>query len=116
VGATELAPDFSTRLRDRTQRLPRRLRAFIEARAQEVALGTVDFGDYAQAIEATRNRCGLLCCGDVAVALDRVRTALAAEQDVRQIRNLEPARDLVRYLTSTAFLHLRRAFGLAVQR
>ena len=116
VGASELAPDFSTRLRDRTQRLPRRLRAVIEARAREVALGTVDFGDYAQAIEATRNRCGLLCCGDVAVALDRVRTALAAEQDVRQIRTLEPARDLVRYLTSTAFLHLRRAFGLAVQR
>jgi tetratricopeptide (TPR) repeat protein len=116
VGATELAPDFAARLRDRTQRLPRRLRAVIEARAQEVGVGAVDFGECAQAVEATRNRCGLLCCGDVAVALDRMRTALASEQDVRQIRTLEPARDLVRYLTSTAFLHLRRAFGLAVQR
>ena len=115
-GAVDLAPDFAARLRDRSQRLPRRLRATIEGQAQRPEASVLDFTELAAAIEATRNRCGLLCCGDVAVSLDRLRASLAGELDVRQIRQLEPAKDLVRFMTSTAFLSLRTAFGVAVQR
>jgi hypothetical protein len=115
-GAVDLAPDFAARLRDRSQRLPRRLRATIEGQAQRPEASVLDFTELAAAIEATRNRCGLLCCGDVAVSLDRLRASLAGELDVRQIRQLEPAKDLVRFMTSTAFLSLRKAFGVAVQR
>lgn len=115
---------LEARLVERARRLPRRLKLQLDALAGQGGVRRApDFDRLARAIEATRTRAGLLCCGDLATALDQVVFADAAAAEaargstaaVRAALDASPVgRGLLNYALSPNFERLRHVLGLAV--
>lgn len=115
-GQGPMTPDLRARLVDRAQRLPRRTIATIEVRLAEFSDAAADFTLLGEAISMTRDRAGFLVCCDLGVALDHIRSMAAATFDIRSIRSVVPARDLMTFALSADALELRRTLGVAVTR
>lgn len=115
---------LDARLVERARRLPRRLKLQLDALAGQGGVRRApDFARLARSIEATRSRAGLLCCGDLATALDQVvfADATAAEaargstDAIRGALDASPVgRGLLTYALSPNFERLRHVLGLAV--
>ncbi len=119
-----LASPLRARLEDRARRLPRRLKLQLDALMRErEGKRAPNVASLADAVEHTRNRAGLLCAGDLAVALDHIvfddaHAAGQARQSkgavAEALRGSKAARALLAYALSPAHIKLRSILGLAV--
>lgn len=121
--ADELPEHLHRRLIERARRLPRRIKLQLDALAEQIR-APLDFDQLAAAVAATRDRAGLLCCGDTRVALDALVFADPTEADaarraggVRAALDASPAgRALAIWALGADYARLREVLGLGLSR
>lgn len=120
-GPDAVPTELRARLAERARRLPRRLKLQLDGLAARGG-GPVDFTRLARGIAATRDRAGLLACGDLRVALDRIVFPDAAAADaarraggVAAALDASPAgRALLSWALGADHARLRRVLGLGL--
>ncbi len=119
--ADAVPAELRDRLAERARRLPRRIKLQLDGLAAR-SEGPVDFARLARAVASTRARAGLLCCGDLQIALDAVvfpdaAAAEAARRSGGVLAALDSApagRALLTYALGADHARLRRVLALGL--